>query len=134
MQRILLTDAFGFVLSGLVCLSICSLKSVKNFMFGVGEMAQRLRALIALPEDLSSIPSNHMVAHNHLLSDLVPSSGLEPYMQAEHYICNKEINLGGGGKEKKKEFHVLKKRGGGGREKKNFMLCVKTSLSLSLVG
>ena len=31
-----------------------------------GEMAQRLRALIALPEVLSSNPSNHMVAHNHL--------------------------------------------------------------------
>jgi hypothetical protein len=31
-----------------------------------GEMAQRLRALIVLPEVLSSIPSNHMVAHNHL--------------------------------------------------------------------
>jgi hypothetical protein len=29
-------------------------------------MAQRVRALIALPEVLSSIPSNHMVAHNHL--------------------------------------------------------------------
>jgi hypothetical protein len=32
-----------------------------------GEMAQRLRALTAaLPEVLSSIPSNFMVAHNHL--------------------------------------------------------------------
>jgi len=30
-----------------------------------GEMAQRLRALSALPEVLSSVPSNHMVAHNH---------------------------------------------------------------------
>jgi hypothetical protein len=34
-----------------------------------GEMAQRLRALAALPEVLSSIPSNYMVAHNHLGSD-----------------------------------------------------------------
>jgi len=33
---------------------------------GAGEMAQRLRAPTALPEVLSSIPSNHMVAHNHL--------------------------------------------------------------------
>jgi hypothetical protein len=33
---------------------------------GTGEMAQRLRALTALPKVLSSIPSNHMVAHNHL--------------------------------------------------------------------
>nr|AAR87817.1 unknown [Mus musculus] len=31
-----------------------------------GEMAQRLRALTALLEVLSSILSNHMVAHNHL--------------------------------------------------------------------
>jgi hypothetical protein len=35
---------------------------------GVGgrEMAQWLRALTALPEVLSSILSNHMVAHSHL--------------------------------------------------------------------
>jgi hypothetical protein len=31
-----------------------------------GEMAQQLRAPTALPEVMSSIPSNHMVAHNHL--------------------------------------------------------------------
>jgi hypothetical protein len=31
-----------------------------------GEIAQELRALTVLPEVLSSIPSNHMVAHNHL--------------------------------------------------------------------
>jgi hypothetical protein len=30
-----------------------------------GEMAQRLRALTALPEVLSSNPSNHMVVHIH---------------------------------------------------------------------
>jgi hypothetical protein len=30
-----------------------------------GEMAQRVRALTALPKVLSSNPSNHMVAHNH---------------------------------------------------------------------
>jgi hypothetical protein len=30
------------------------------------EMAQQLRALTALPEVLSSNPSNHMVVHNHL--------------------------------------------------------------------
>ena len=30
-----------------------------------GEMAQWLRALTALSEVLSSIPSNHMMAHNH---------------------------------------------------------------------
>jgi hypothetical protein len=31
----------------------------------VGEMAQQLRALTALPKVLSSNPSNYMVAHNH---------------------------------------------------------------------
>jgi hypothetical protein len=39
-------------------------------------MAQWLRALTAFPEVLSSIPSNHMVAHNHLQWDLMPSSGV----------------------------------------------------------
>jgi hypothetical protein len=32
---------------------------------GAGEMAQWLRVPTALPEVLSSISSNHMVAHNH---------------------------------------------------------------------
>jgi hypothetical protein len=39
-------------------------------------MAQRVRALTALPEVLSSNPSNHMVALNHLQWDLMPSSGV----------------------------------------------------------
>jgi hypothetical protein len=30
-----------------------------------GKMAHQVRALTALPKVLSSIPSNHMVAHNH---------------------------------------------------------------------
>jgi hypothetical protein len=33
-----------------------------------GEMAQQLRALTALPEVLSSMPSSHVVAHNHQYS------------------------------------------------------------------
>jgi hypothetical protein len=37
-----------------------------NGILRAGEMVQRLRALTALSEVLSSIPSNHMVAHNHL--------------------------------------------------------------------
>jgi hypothetical protein len=40
---------------------------VENDQRWAGEMAQQLRALAALPEILSSIPSNHMV-------DLMPSS------------------------------------------------------------
>jgi hypothetical protein len=39
----------------------------KKFFIEAEEMAQRLRALTALPEVLSSIPSNHMVASDHLL-------------------------------------------------------------------
>jgi hypothetical protein len=41
-------------------------ETISNNNNWVGEMAQKLRALTALPEVLSSIPSNHMVAHNHL--------------------------------------------------------------------
>jgi hypothetical protein len=46
----------------------CLKKKKKSFkmIFQAGEMAQLLRALTAFPEVLSSIPSNHMVAHNHL--------------------------------------------------------------------
>ena len=33
---------------------------------GVGEMAQRLRALVALPLNPGSVPSTHTVAYNHL--------------------------------------------------------------------
>jgi hypothetical protein len=39
---------------------------INTSLYGPGEMAQQLRALIALPEVLSSIPSNHMAAHKHL--------------------------------------------------------------------
>ena len=39
-----------------------------------GEMAQWLRAQTALLKVLSSIPSSHMVAHNHLYWDPMPSS------------------------------------------------------------
>jgi hypothetical protein len=43
-----------------------SFSSEEKDVVRAGEMAQQLRALAALPEDQSSIPSNHMVAHNHL--------------------------------------------------------------------
>jgi hypothetical protein len=44
-------------------------------------MAQRLRALTALPKVLSTNPSNHMVVHNHPYYNLTPSSGVseDPY-------------------------------------------------------
>jgi len=48
----------------------------KDYGGGAEETAQWLRALSTLPEVLSSIPSNHMVTHNHLLWDLMPSSGV----------------------------------------------------------
>ena len=41
----------------------------------VGEMAQWLSTLTALLKVLSSNPNNHMVAHNLVLWDLMPSSG-----------------------------------------------------------
>jgi hypothetical protein len=37
----------------------------RKVLLGAGEMAQWLRALTALPEVLSSNPSNHMVTHYH---------------------------------------------------------------------
>jgi hypothetical protein len=39
---------------------------LKTAAAGAGEMAQWLRALMALPEVPSSIPNNHMMAYNHL--------------------------------------------------------------------
>jgi hypothetical protein len=41
-------------------------KKKLKMRYRAGKMAQLLRALTALPEVLSSIPSNHMVAYNHL--------------------------------------------------------------------
>ena len=38
----------------------------KRSCLKAGEMAQCLRAVTALPEVPSSIPSNHMVVYNHL--------------------------------------------------------------------
>jgi hypothetical protein len=45
---------------------------------GAGDIAAR-------PDVMSLIPSSHLVAHNHLQCDLVPYSGLQAYMWAEHY-------------------------------------------------
>ena len=45
-----------------------------------GEMIQRLRALTgALLEVPRSIPSNHIVVHNHLYWDLMLSFGINTY-------------------------------------------------------
>ena len=53
-----LTTALTYI----ICLSVL----VKIAVSGAGKMAQCLRAVTALPEILSSIPSNCMVAHNPL--------------------------------------------------------------------
>jgi len=39
---------------------------IKKVPHRAGEVAQWLRALIVLPEVLSSNPTNHVVTHNHL--------------------------------------------------------------------
>jgi hypothetical protein len=44
--------------------SASKLESISNHTAEAGEMAQWLRALAALCEVLSSIPGNHMVAHD----------------------------------------------------------------------
>jgi hypothetical protein len=49
---------------------------IKPYILGAGEMAQWFRSLAALTEVLSSILSNHMVAHNHLQWDQMPFSGM----------------------------------------------------------
>ena len=46
--------------------AIYGLGQMKIRKSGAGEMAQQLRALTVLPKVLSSNPSNHMVAYNHL--------------------------------------------------------------------
>lgn len=58
-------------------LSLDPIKLTIKICYRAGEMAQRLRALTVLPEVLSSIPGSHMVAHNHLGWDLVPSAGMQ---------------------------------------------------------
>jgi hypothetical protein len=49
-----------------VVIMLESQKKVLKLHERAGEMAQQLTALTALPEVLCSIPSNHIVAHNHL--------------------------------------------------------------------
>jgi hypothetical protein len=49
----------------LVTKQVQTVSIVKKQQERAGEMAQWFRAPTALPEILSSNPSNHMVAHNH---------------------------------------------------------------------
>jgi hypothetical protein len=58
-------------------MSCKGLKGVLRYINdGDGEMAQRLRALTALPVVLSPIPSSHMVTHSHLYRDPMSSSSV----------------------------------------------------------
>jgi hypothetical protein len=45
-----------------------------------------IKRTVALLEVLSSNPSKHMVARDHLQGDLMPSSGTRVYMQIEN-VC-----------------------------------------------
>ena len=54
-------------------------------------MAQQLKALTALPEVLSSIPNNDMVAHNHLKWDVVPSPAVSEDSNSVLVNTNKYI-------------------------------------------
>jgi hypothetical protein len=74
------------------------------------EIAWRLRALAALPEVLSSIPRNHMVAHNHLYCDLMPSPGVsEVQQQCTHiYKINKILKIKNKNKKRRRKKNVAK--------------------------
>jgi hypothetical protein len=72
----------------------------KQKLLGSGGVAQHLRAPAVPPEVLGSILRNHMVAHNHLLWNLVPSfSVLENRALMYNQSINQSINL----KKKKKK-------------------------------
>jgi hypothetical protein len=73
-------------------------------------MAQWLRALTALPEVLSSIPSDHMVAHNHLSWDLTPSSGVSEDSDSVLVIYIKDKNLREREREKERERERKRER------------------------
>jgi hypothetical protein len=57
----------------LINVLIFNLLSNKIVNLGAREMAQWLKALAALPEAPSSIPSTHMAVHNLLLTPSMPS-------------------------------------------------------------
>jgi hypothetical protein len=84
---------------------------IRNVLTGL-ERWLRLGALTAPPEVLSSIPSNHMVAHNHLKWDLMPSNVSEDSDNVPTYMKRRRRGGGGGGKEGGREG------GGEGRRKK----------------
>jgi hypothetical protein len=58
----------------------CIPPQYKKCLLGAGVMAQHLKALTVLPEDLGSIPNSYMEAHKSVLTPFpegpLPSSGL----------------------------------------------------------
>lgn len=54
-------ESFKFLVSELI---IRNNLHYTNIPFGSGDMAQQLRAFIALVQDLASIPSTHRESHN----------------------------------------------------------------------
>ena len=62
---IVYSPLFNFKFFKIISYQVCQ-AGLKNYDCWAGEMAQCLRALLALPKVLSLTPSNHMVAHNHL--------------------------------------------------------------------
>lgn len=69
----------GPLVDGLVSVSLHGPKLVSSSYAVPDPSSTRLLKLLwvspALLEVLSSVPSNHLMAHNHLQWDLVPSSG-----------------------------------------------------------
>ena len=56
-------------------------KNIENWGWRDGPVVKSTACSSRCPK---SILSNYMVAHNHLYWDLVPSSGMQVYMQIEH--------------------------------------------------
>ena len=55
-------------------------------------MAQQLKTLAALGEDLGLVPSSHMATHNPVPRDARPSSDFTGYQQA--FMCHTDIQPG----------------------------------------
>jgi hypothetical protein len=53
-------------------------------MDGAEEMDQWLRVLVALPDILNSVSSNHIVGQIHPQCDLLSSSGMQVHIQIEN--------------------------------------------------
>jgi hypothetical protein len=59
---------------------------IEKVTFGAGKTAQLCRILVALAEDLGSIPNSHMVAHNHPQFQF-PGDPTASYKPCRHQAC-----------------------------------------------